>query len=455
MSHHLLIVNTIGLTGAEILLAELARYPEILALPGQNFIQFGDNLYRPHDYRTMEPDQVFESLNRHQIMKTGRCWAGLTKSMSAAEIADYPRKAHRGLFVDRIGKSREFLDLSSVYAETLYEAWGKPSPSARYVGFFGHNFLLQRHLYPGFRNRCSVVSFENGIYVWLSMISQRMTWNCIEAAKFYIVNKLLVDRFTQEDGHRLSIDIKEYHADPDAVRAKLSTFLGLTKPATSAPQLPGFVRYDRKLVERVFRDADLLERIYSQHPVIKLADSVSKGTLRASDTTGIDSLLDRYLEYWNTTCHTNFDWVGPIEEEIVARLGSTEGAPRPLENLSLHFYHGMFDLRSDHYDLPVSRLSHALGSLEDDILVPALPYFVRVAIAYLENICAGHELFTHSYLPIRSSRLYQSLLQADHARQLDALGLRERFEKLEERISEVERKVKSVTRAKLVTLTDA
>jgi len=83
----LLILNTIGLTGVEVLLTELSRVPGILALPGQNFSMFGHNLYRPHDYTSYSAADVFESLNRVLLTKDGRIWMGLTKHMTFEERA--------------------------------------------------------------------------------------------------------------------------------------------------------------------------------------------------------------------------------------------------------------------------------------------------------------------------------------------------------------------------------
>ena len=57
-------VNTIGLTGAEIVAAELARFPEVLMLPGQNFIGFGTRTYRPHDYTGWAPADIFANLEQ-------------------------------------------------------------------------------------------------------------------------------------------------------------------------------------------------------------------------------------------------------------------------------------------------------------------------------------------------------------------------------------------------------
>ena len=78
-----LLLNTIGLTGVEVLLSELAKCSEVFALPGQNFSIFAHNLYRPHDYSNLEPEDIFESLARQLLTKSGRIWMGLTKMNSS------------------------------------------------------------------------------------------------------------------------------------------------------------------------------------------------------------------------------------------------------------------------------------------------------------------------------------------------------------------------------------
>ena len=58
----LLCIATIGRTGAEIILSELAQNPMIAMLPGQDFAGSSQVLYRPQDYRGLEPREVFEKL---------------------------------------------------------------------------------------------------------------------------------------------------------------------------------------------------------------------------------------------------------------------------------------------------------------------------------------------------------------------------------------------------------
>ena len=44
-------INTLGLTGSELMAAALTAAAGVRVLPGQNFIQHEMRLYRPHDYR--------------------------------------------------------------------------------------------------------------------------------------------------------------------------------------------------------------------------------------------------------------------------------------------------------------------------------------------------------------------------------------------------------------------
>ena len=92
-------VNTIGLTGAEMVAAELARFPEVLMLPGQNFIGFGTTTYRPHDYTGWAPADIFANLNKLHVTRQGRVWSGLTKAMTPEQLERYDAAAHEAEFV--------------------------------------------------------------------------------------------------------------------------------------------------------------------------------------------------------------------------------------------------------------------------------------------------------------------------------------------------------------------
>ena len=91
----LLLVNTIGLTGADLLLPKLSLYKEIAILPGQNFGIYKDNLYRVHEYKGWDNSDVFDSLSRNLYTKGGRIWMGLTKNMEEVERKAYPKVLHK------------------------------------------------------------------------------------------------------------------------------------------------------------------------------------------------------------------------------------------------------------------------------------------------------------------------------------------------------------------------
>src|SRR5262249_28406222 len=155
----------------ELLLSALARYPEIMALPGQNFSMFEYNLYRPHKYSSYSAERVFDSLARHLYTKEGRIWMGLTKHMSEDERNAYAVDRHKELFVDRLGASRDYLDALETYIETFYESANILRPDARYLAFFSNNVLLNHEHYPRFAERVKVIDVSCRIDRWLTIIS--------------------------------------------------------------------------------------------------------------------------------------------------------------------------------------------------------------------------------------------------------------------------------------------
>lgn len=435
-----IVVNTIGLTGAEMLLAEFARFPDVLTLPGQNFIQDQHCLYRTHDYGDLDPEAVFDRLGKHLLMRSGRCWMGLTKNMTSSERASYPREAHRSLFLSSMGASRDVLDCIECYAETFYEAWGAARPDARFVCYFSHNLVLQQNAYPRFAERIRVVDFGNEVHLWLAMISQRMTWNCIDATKFYIVQRLLLALFSKRGYPYKSVDLREYLAEPASTVAAVRTFLGMRALPTggSPPAVPGFISMDRSRIEGILADAEDLKRVYSGNPLVACASGIDTWSRAFLDDPQNVGLLDRYLTYWNSTSHTNFDWVGPLEELIIERCPVEPGSPGDIRRLSERFFHEQFELHSDNFAKPVVRVRHSLGDLESEIVVPRLPYFLRAAIAYLDKVCDSHEMFTHSYLPLRDTPMFRLLSGTAYRRKLSELGLDKNMSMLEDRVAQIE-----------------
>ena len=448
MAREHIVVNTIGLTAAELMLAEVARFPEVLTLPGQNFIQVRKVLYRPHSYDGVPVDEVFDSLNLHQIMKSGRCWAGLTKSMSAAEAAAYSADRHFEFFRQRLGDKRDFLACVEAYAESFYECYGADPRPARFIAHFGHNLTLQQNTYPGFSERTWVINFSNRPFRWLASISQRMTWNPIGALKFFIVHGLLLRRYAASNSRFLNVDLDELAADRAATVARVRSFLRLPAlpEGDGVPRVPGFMSMNQELLRQVGAEAKMIEAIYHQHPIAVLASTMDDWAADCLVRPEVGVVLDDYLEYWNSTAHTNFDWAGPMEEAVLAVAPRPPMVALPTScNLSATFYQDQIDLCSDNFNTPVVRLRHGLGALDKRIVLPPLPFFIRAAIAYLTEVCRGHLQFAHSYVPVREGDLYRRLQEKACQARIDQTGIRDKADELETLIDQVEAEVGKVT----------
>ena len=121
----LIALNTIGLTGVEILQARLAELEDVLVLPGQNFTLFRQNLYRPHDYSGLDGREIFQILNRHLLTKAGRIWMGLTKYMDEASRHAYLTDRHEALFLTKVNGNGIFFDCLQAYCESYFESLGQ------------------------------------------------------------------------------------------------------------------------------------------------------------------------------------------------------------------------------------------------------------------------------------------------------------------------------------------
>lgn len=431
----LVFINTLGLTGSEFVAAALRETAGLRVLPGQNFIQQGHALYRPHAYAGRSAAEVFAELNREQVMRSGRIWMGLTKHMSPAERAGYDRPAHAREFCARLGEARDYRHCVMVYAETFFLTAGKELEESEGVAVCGGNFALNFAAEPGFAAQTRVVDVTNGIYTWLAMISQRMTFDGMAAAQFWLVNRLWLARFSRRNPRVLSVALEDYHRDPAAVTAKLHQQLGRNVRTKSFPQ-PGFKDYNPAIMEGVMEDAAGLHRIYHGLPLFELAENFEGYAAELLARPGMDRLLDRYQAYWNTTGHTNFDVIGPIEQEIISGL-ERETIP-PAGFTSAWFYHRAYRLDSDHYNAPAAHWCHPLGGLEDEIELPLLPFYLKIAIHYLRSLIESYQVFLHSYIPMRQQALYRRLQDPRARKKAVECGFAPWLDELESKIDAIE-----------------
>jgi hypothetical protein len=436
MATPLLLVNSIGLTGSEILTAELARHPRLRMLPGQNFIGFGNCLYRRNDYSSHSPQELFQSLAEEYLMTSGRIWSGLTKDMRPEQRAAYDRNAHRTRFIAETTRSASLLDHARSFARTYF---ADGAAQAAYLGFFGQNLALSHGRELEQREDFRMLGCVNRVDYWLANISQRMTWDCAAAAKFWVVNHLLLELFAARRPQYLAIDLEQFVDDRAATASRIWRHLGV-EPASSASEVPGFIRFDARLFAGVRADAELLARIYGDTAQVQLARSLAEWAPAFVADVDNQRLLERYRDYWNSTSHTNFDWIGPLEEEIVERARALAGC-RDRRNRSLDFYHRYNRLNSLDHARPQVVESQMLGCLEEEIVVPLMPFFLKICIEHLTELARIAERQAHSYRSLRGSLLYAKLVSPEGRRAIEQLRLGERLAALEQQIDQAEAKV--------------
>ncbi len=427
-------VNTIGLTGAEIVAAELARFPEILMLPGQNFIGFGTRTYRPHDYSGWDAADVFSNLDKHHVTRAGRVWSGLTKAMTPQMLERYDRDRHLAEFVKLAADASTTIDHWQNFATSFALAGGADTGSFRHFGFFGFNMVLTADHYPDFLERSFVVDFTAPIDFWLANIGQRAVWDCLGAIRFWLTNMLVVRRWARRHPeHYAAVDVREFAADPAAARAKLVDALSLTTEPVDVPD--GFVAFDPQVVGATEHIAADLVQIYEGWNEFDLARTFGDWADSFLDEPDSNDVLDRFESFWNTTSHTNLDWAGPVADELVDAVVAFTAAPSR-RNVSRWFYHDCYGLNSDNWEHPTGTLEHYLGDVEDQIVLPATAAHARIVLFYLEKVADNMFKRAYSALPLRETSLYRRLraLEGNFAK----WALDERAAEIEARIDEAD-----------------
>jgi hypothetical protein len=233
-----------------------------------------------------------------------------------------------------------------------------------------------------------------------------MVWDNLKATRFWLVNTLVVRRWARRHPkHYFAVDIRDYAADQAAIRAELGRFIGIEdQPAEQVPD--GFIKYAPQFIEAFERNAAELRRIYEGWAEFELGlnfDQWADAYLALPET---DALLDRYEDFWNTTSHTNLDWVGPVADEIVERCVEFAGV-KSRRNINRWFYHECFQIHSDNWENPTGTLEHYLGGLEEEIALPSMATYVRIVLCYLERIAQNIVKRGYSAVPIRETNLYR------------------------------------------------
>jgi hypothetical protein len=438
----LLVINTIGLTGVEVLASEMSLMPGIAFLPGQNFIQFDSCLYRPHNYSNLSLEQIFASLSRHQYTKAGRCWAGLTKHMSEEQKRNYDRDKHQMLFVNSLQASdrRDVLFCTKAYILTFFEVLGTDVSESQYLGFWGANCVISYSDLPAFAEEVTVVNWSAGIDLWLAMISSTMTWNCIDACKFWLVNSLLLANYGRENPNYLNVNRSTFIEKKAEELQRVRDFLKLNSHSKINHNINelGFIKYNPMLIEFIQKSADDIRAIYADNIYFKMADKLDKWQDDFLENPQAGSLLQKYQKFWHSTAHTNFDWVDPLTEEIV-ELAVPIAGEKDGRNFNCNFYHKYSNLCSDNHSNVIFHLEHYLGTLEEEIIIPKMPYFLKIVLQYLSNIANNYIKQQHSYVPIRKGDIYQRITRSEYQDKIAQFGLKDKMQEVEQLIDETEK----------------
>jgi hypothetical protein len=450
----LLVINTIGLTGVEILASEVARLPGVSFLPGQNFIQFDSSLYRPHDYNESTAEQIFVSLNRHQYTKAGRCWAGLTKHMSSEVQQKYDVDKHKVMFVQALGQEKNTLYCLTHYAQTFLDCMGIDTTDSDYLGFWGANFVLAYSDQPHFSEQVKVINWNADIYSWLAMISNNMTWDCIEACKFWLVNNLFLAHYGNQSSGFINIDRERFLSDKESELSSIQQFMRCNAVQQDSLlsddhlKLPiynlGFIELNHDLVGFIRKGASDLQKIYSENIYFQVADEFGKWSKQFVNDDVNRSLLNKYQKFWNSTAHTNFDWVDPISAQIIESALQIFEYKDSKYNLSCDFYHKYSHLSSDSYEVARVSIEHYWGNLEDEIIIPKTPYHIKVVLQYLENVAGNYIKHSHSCLSLKKGHIYQRIIQPEYQQKIQQFGLTEKMEKVTAYVHEVEELIRSL-----------
>jgi len=220
---------------------------------------------------------------------------------------------------------------------------------------------------------------------------------------------------------------------------KITAFLNLpeTNVRNEPACIPGMVTVNEKLIEVQKENDAALRAIYKDYNYFQMAEHLDEWAPEFLRSKRIQELLQKYVRFWNSTSHTNFDWIGLVGEEIVEE--AARFFPRATgRNLSFDFYHRYFVLNSDNYDRPVAHLEHFLGCLEDEIIIPKLPYFLKVAMEYLIRVSNNNIKLRHSYSPIREASIYRRLIQPEYKLKIVQFGLVERMREAEQKLTEAD-----------------
>ena len=247
--------------------------------------------------------------------------------------------------------------------------------------------------------------------------------------------------YSEDKGNTLIIQTDELLNSEESLMSKIECFLSLDNLKKNNEFHPGFLKLNKNIVEEQDLISQQIHSIYKDNSIYNLAVNFDQWSYEFVKQENIKEILEKFADFWNTTCHTNLDWIGPIGDQIieeVLKFNQTKSS----RNFSYTFYHEYFELNADHYDQVNVYLNHYLGCLEDEIVLPPLPFFIRICIEYLSSAAKNCMKSAHSYVSFRESKIYKTLATEEFQTKITFLGLRKNFEELESFIEEAEKTCK-------------
>ncbi|MGH8497297.1 MAG: hypothetical protein ACRERV_00560, partial [Methylococcales bacterium] len=390
----LVVFNTLGMTGVELLIGELSMVPGLLVLPGQNFIECAKQLYRPHDHSGRDEESIFAELSLIQKTKTGMIWAGLNKFFTQEDALRYTARKHKDIFCAKLRNDPQirehFFDLIFCYVATFFVSCGVDIERVEAVGFYSGNVALNTPWSDPVSERVIFIQMNPSIDIWLTLSGRTKTWNSVSAIKFWIINQLFLLHFSEKHKKFLFVDYSRPLTDEvlEECRRKVVEFLclndsdvGTLSREEQAIRTMGHVDPGKLKHDDVAENCAFFDKIYSSCPFYALARTMKEwGPAFLRDPVN-QCLLQRFQSFWQTTSHTNFDWIGTVGDKLILKAMDANHGSLPVEsandlNVNYLLYHTYSSLDSDHHDAPNVSLEHYLGNLEEDIVIPKLPYYM-------------------------------------------------------------------------------
>jgi len=429
-----LAIITIGRTGAEVVAAHLASNPALAILPGQNFCGGGDALYRPAPLESKSPEEVFDYLISHCYGRvTGLAWLGLTKWMSKEDFEDYLRQGHRKLFLDTYRGGTSFLEAANHFASTYFRSRGESLEKFSYYGHFSNNFPICLAAEDFSGDNTIFLDCYADPSLWIALISESLTWDPVSALNFWIVNRLCFEKLQRSYPNSFrKVNVRDFFETPDVALAKLEEDLNLHSCKKNIRINPiGFPVINEARLNSLLESSMQIDQILRGSEIYELALSLE---VWADEFLKEDILLEKYIKYWRSTTHIAFDISSFIHDQIINKAKTLHKYDKK-ENFSFDFYHKKIKLNSRNFLNPTHSHSHCLGILEDELIIPCLPYYLRCCILYLKAVLDSHNYDPWTYSDLRKNRLYKKLISESYSVAFIRFGIYDLLEDLESEIN--------------------